>query len=161
MTANPKLERLAPQRRAVLLSAYARPFEPRKNKLCAPRHIDAPGSEAFGSAISLLKAGSLPAPSSATEEHKQEKPPAYPALSQQVIAVERDAMKYPDPLESARRNLLERIERMTNLSPWQAKRLLRAREWLDKGEYRKGEDHMAATERPDLYDPDYKKETEI
>jgi DNA-binding SARP family transcriptional activator len=35
------------------------------------------------------------------------------------------------------------------------------REWLDKGEYRKGEDHMAATERPDLYDPDYKKETEI
>ena len=86
---------------------------------------------------------------------------AYPALSQQVIAVERDAMKYPDHLESARRNLLERIERMINPSPWQAKRLLRAREWLDKGEYRKGEDHMAATERPDLYDPDYKKETEI
>lgn len=83
---------------------------------------------------------------------------AYPALSQQVIAVERDTMKYPDHLESARRNLLERIERMTNPSPWQAKRLVRAREWLDKGEYRKGEDHMAATERPDLYDPDHKKD---
>lgn len=59
----------------------------------------------------------------------------------------------PDPKESARRNLRERIARLKDPSPWQIAMMIHARQCLDVDDCRLGEEVMSRAERPDLYEP--------
>lgn len=58
----------------------------------------------------------------------------------------------PDPVLSAQRNLRGRIDRFKATTEWQERKIEDAKECLETGRYRLGEDFMMQAERPDLYD---------
>ena len=62
----------------------------------------------------------------------------------------------PDPAASARRNLAQRIEDFRPqrvLTPFEERSIELARECLDSGQYRLGEEYMHKAQRADVFDP--------